>query len=393
MKRKLSFYIISFLMFHSVIFAKELIDVASGKFHSLLLFDDGRILPFGENYSGQLGLALDIKEQSITVKSPLYIDAPVQFISVAAGWERSLAVDADGSLWGWGKLGLSNPEKPQLLTDSKDWKKVFSGGYESLALKKDGTLYRLPSLEPVKHPEHNSWKDVRIFGEDWGGREEYTLIVVLQDSKGKFWEYGSCNDFADDFSVLNSFIDGKGSNEKFYDILPLELPSGTIDLQVTDVTGCYQNKTDIVMFGLSACNYEDIVALREIISGEVPLEDIPLHEYLSSITKKEKNKKYKKTVTGNFLDTIAFFVDTYFPEEDMHYQSYSALLQHNGQLIVYTNGKKLLSDKKMKIKNVFGGYNIFVQTEDDTIYGIGYFYPENDYLARKPFSHYIPIQY
>lgn len=145
---------------------KELIDVASGKFHSLLLFDDGRILPFGENYSGQLGLALDIKEQSITVKSPLYIDAPVQFISVAAGWERSLAVGADGSLWGWGKLGLSNPEKPQLLTDSKDWKKVFSGGYESLALKKDGTLYRLPSLEPVKHPEHNSWKDVRIFGED-----------------------------------------------------------------------------------------------------------------------------------------------------------------------------------------------------------------------------------
>ena len=93
------------------------------------------------------------------------------------------------------------------------------------------------------------------------------------------------------------------------------------------------------------------------------------------------------------MNTIAFFVDTYFPEEGMHYQSYSALLQHNGQLIVYTNGKKLLSDKKMKIKNVFGGYNIFVQTEDDTIYGIGYFYPENDYLARKPFSHYIPIQY
>ena len=45
------------------LFAHELLDVASGTRHSLLLFDNGKILPFGDNGHGQLGLSKNIDYQ------------------------------------------------------------------------------------------------------------------------------------------------------------------------------------------------------------------------------------------------------------------------------------------------------------------------------------------
>ena len=36
----------------------------------------------------------------------------------------------------------------------KGWKKVFAGGYESLALKDDGTLWDLRTLEIIKNPNN-----------------------------------------------------------------------------------------------------------------------------------------------------------------------------------------------------------------------------------------------
>ena len=39
------------------IYGNELIDVAAGKYHTLLLFDNGKILSFGDNYFGLLGLS------------------------------------------------------------------------------------------------------------------------------------------------------------------------------------------------------------------------------------------------------------------------------------------------------------------------------------------------
>lgn len=126
MKWKLVFCIISFLSLYSFIFANKLVDVASGKNHSLLLFEDGSILPFGENTYGQLGLPKTIEHQSISEEKPLYIEISIKFISVAVGLDFSLAVAEDSSLWGWGKIGKENLEEPHLLSNSTDWKKVFA---------------------------------------------------------------------------------------------------------------------------------------------------------------------------------------------------------------------------------------------------------------------------
>lgn len=70
MKRNvlLCFMFLSFTFHFS--FANELVDVASGKKHSLLLFENGKILPYGNNSYGQLGLPKTIDSQSITEEWP-----------------------------------------------------------------------------------------------------------------------------------------------------------------------------------------------------------------------------------------------------------------------------------------------------------------------------------
>ena len=107
----------------------------------------------------------------------------------------------------------------------------------------------------------------------------------------------------------------------------------------------------------------------------------------------KKNKNIRNIVMGNFSDKVTLALDIRQSQSKMHYYSYSALLQKNGKLIIYTNGKKMISDKNVKISKIFGGSNIFVQSDDDKVYGIGYFYSQNDYMVQELFSYYIPINY
>lgn len=73
------------------------------------------------------------------------------FQKVSVGYEHTLVIKSDGSLWGWGsnqqrELGLNSttPEyyTPQLIDNSNDWMKIFAGtGRTSFAIKNDGTLW------------------------------------------------------------------------------------------------------------------------------------------------------------------------------------------------------------------------------------------------------------
>lgn len=92
--------------------AQKLLDAASGMYHTLLLFEDGKILAFGYNSYGQLGLGFEsghadsiYEPLPSSCEPPAYVDSPVKFVSVAAGETHSLAIARDGTLWGWGCNG------------------------------------------------------------------------------------------------------------------------------------------------------------------------------------------------------------------------------------------------------------------------------------------------
>jgi alpha-tubulin suppressor-like RCC1 family protein len=120
--------------------------VAAGSYHSLALQTNGTLWGWGNNPSGQIG------DGTTTPRS-----TPVQVltggVAAAAGSQHSLAVKADGTVWSWGspadgRLGPgehTSPYEPAHVDDTADELvdivAVAAGAGHSLALREDGTVW------------------------------------------------------------------------------------------------------------------------------------------------------------------------------------------------------------------------------------------------------------
>ncbi len=114
--------------------------------HALALTKSGVVWAWGENTQGQLGRG-DVTFYEAT---PAPVPGLNGAVAVAAGYDHSLALDRDGRLWGWGgnwagQLGdpaadfaQTTPFRNSLI---KDIVAIAAGGYHTLALKADGTVW------------------------------------------------------------------------------------------------------------------------------------------------------------------------------------------------------------------------------------------------------------
>jgi hypothetical protein len=121
--------------------------VACGAYHTLALTADGSIYAWGSNEHGSLGLG-DTQHRYIPEK----INHPKTFIAIAACW-HSLALTTDGELYVWGRnnkaqLGLGKTYRlstfhptPILVTFPKKVVQIACGYNHSLALLEDNSLY------------------------------------------------------------------------------------------------------------------------------------------------------------------------------------------------------------------------------------------------------------
>jgi alpha-tubulin suppressor-like RCC1 family protein len=120
--------------------------VAAGFHHSLALKNDGTVWAWGSGMDGQLGY-----EQGPTSRNtPAQVPGLTDVVAVAAGDRHSLALKADGTVWGWGnnlsgQLGNGTwqpyhytPVKALNLTDVEA---VTAGDSHSMAVKRDGTVW------------------------------------------------------------------------------------------------------------------------------------------------------------------------------------------------------------------------------------------------------------
>ncbi|MCL2083368.1 MAG: InlB B-repeat-containing protein, partial [Oscillospiraceae bacterium] len=118
--------------------------VAAGWDHTVTLKTDGSLWAWGNNASGQLG-------DGTTAQGA----APVQ-IGTASDWETmstgnnyTVAIKADGSLWSWGnntngQLGdgtTTSRTAPVRIGAANDWAVVSAGNNHTMALKTDGSLW------------------------------------------------------------------------------------------------------------------------------------------------------------------------------------------------------------------------------------------------------------
>ncbi len=118
--------------------------VAAGYQHSLAVKVDGTLWSWGRNIYGGLGSG-DVVSRS----SPFQVGALTTWVSVSGGRYQSLGLKSDGTLWSWGQnntgeLGLgdaANRSSPTQVGSLTAWTSVSAGADFTLALKSDGTLW------------------------------------------------------------------------------------------------------------------------------------------------------------------------------------------------------------------------------------------------------------
>ena len=135
---------------------KTIMQVAAGATHSLALATDGTIYAWGKNEYGQLGN--DSTTNSSVPVAVKTTGTPMEgktIIQIHAGYEHSLALASDGTVYAWGRnnsgqLGKNDatdahiPAAVQTLGTSMAGKVIVqlaAGNSQSMALASDGTVY------------------------------------------------------------------------------------------------------------------------------------------------------------------------------------------------------------------------------------------------------------
>ncbi|GEA15427.1 hypothetical protein E308F_16710 [Moorella sp. E308F] len=119
--------------------------VAGGMYHSLALMSDGTVWAWGYNYSGELGNGMFTRLS----KFPVQVANLTDVVAVTAGGYHSLALKSDRTVWAWGsniygQLGdgtWADRYTPVQVADLFDVVAVAAGDHHSLALKSDGTVW------------------------------------------------------------------------------------------------------------------------------------------------------------------------------------------------------------------------------------------------------------
>ncbi len=125
--------------------AYKIKQISAGKNHTLALTNDGKVLSWGDNDSGQLGR-----------KTKIDHDGKIDFIpnldnisKISAKNEYSVALKNDGTVWTWGSnftgsLGTgdnNDRSTPTKVIGIEDIIDISTGNKFVLALKKDGTVW------------------------------------------------------------------------------------------------------------------------------------------------------------------------------------------------------------------------------------------------------------
>lgn len=119
---------------------------SAGYGHVLALKKDGTVWSFGCNTFGQLGNREAVNKKPNAI--PQKIDELKDIIEVSAGYRHSLALQKDGTVWGWGlnshgQLGNSTTQstpRPVKLP-VRNVTHIIAGYDYSLVVKKDGTIW------------------------------------------------------------------------------------------------------------------------------------------------------------------------------------------------------------------------------------------------------------
>lgn len=175
------------------------ISVSTGSWHTMALKDNGTVWGWGDAEAVGSGSSQSYE----TV--PVQINSDNDWISVISGAYTTAGIKSDGSLWMWGsnsygELGLgntvSNAIPTKIGTDSDRWKSVSPGGFHTIAIKADGTLWgwgRNYTGEAVGGTSTAAVLAPQQIGtdSDWIAVSAHTSSSTALKSDGTLWGWGA----------------------------------------------------------------------------------------------------------------------------------------------------------------------------------------------------------
>ena len=127
----------------SLLGSSKVVDIAVGFGHTLVLIEDGTVRAWGLNNRGQLGDGTTIDRLTAPVSVPL----PRRAVAIATGGFHSLALLEDGTVFSWGStdngaLGRSSRSfaEPRQIILLLGAKQIVASDHTSFALLSDGTV-------------------------------------------------------------------------------------------------------------------------------------------------------------------------------------------------------------------------------------------------------------
>lgn len=180
----------------------KLRDIQCGNVNTLFLMKDGTVYTCGSMARGTQGLG-KLKEN---VRVPTQIPTLSRITRIACGFGHNLALDEDGHIWIWGRndygqLGLGNkkPLDEPVMMELEGITDITCGGKFSMAMDRDGNIYGWGSNE-YKVLENSGRKNI-LTPIKLEGLEGHTFTAFAGGSDMAFW--------LDDEGVLW----GRGRNE------------------------------------------------------------------------------------------------------------------------------------------------------------------------------------
>jgi alpha-tubulin suppressor-like RCC1 family protein len=174
--------------------------IASGKSHTVALKTDETLWSWGGNNSVQLGVN-DNTHRSTPVTTLL---GGNNWKSIACGGYHTIALKTDGTLWSWGsnlfgQLGVNDTTRRSTpvttLLGGNNWKSITGGFYHTIALKTDGTLWNWGSNDNGQLGVNNTTSrstpvTTLLGGTNWksiAGKGFHTIAIKTD---GTLWTWG-----------------------------------------------------------------------------------------------------------------------------------------------------------------------------------------------------------
>jgi alpha-tubulin suppressor-like RCC1 family protein len=136
----------------------------------------------------------------VTSASSVQVGTDANWLTVDAGYDFTIALRDDGTLWTWGwneagLLGLgtsTDVNQPTQIDTNTNWKSVDAGNIHVAAIRTDGTLWTWGRFrgKPTRVGSGSNWQAVSASGQSVEIPYGDTHTIALRDD-GTLWAWGS----------------------------------------------------------------------------------------------------------------------------------------------------------------------------------------------------------